>query len=77
MRKAVLNDNEYEMVGRAAFGLRDLVYSDLMRLLFVPNGNIYPWTALEGAESQHRQSLRDSAVGAPILQKSLGHWLPA
>jgi len=77
IRKGVLNDKGYEVVGRAAFGLRDPVYSHLMRLLLVPNGNIYPWTALEGAQSQHRQSLRDPAARAPILQKGLGRWLPA
>jgi len=38
IRKGVLNDNEYEMVVRAAFGLRDLVYSHLIRLLFASNG---------------------------------------
>jgi len=59
------------------FVLRDLVYSHLMRLVFVPNGNIYPLTALEGSESQHSQSPRDTAAGAPILGKGLGHWLPA
>ena len=78
MRKGVLNDNKYEMVGRAAFGLRDFAYSQLMQLLFVPNGNIYPFsTALEGAESRHRQWRRDPSPGARILQKSLGHWLPS